>query len=210
MQPRQSPRSISLWKALGWKSLNDVVKSVPALGIMLAALGFVIVETHLALRYHVYLINIDVRYLVIASVVALFVAVFAGLIASAIFFAVGGPIGLALGIVIGLALGVVVGGPLAAPASDVILVFKEDIAASGLPLPIDPVNPKRTQLVRKVIDVTDGVLVQDELTGTVITVRNDLLSGVVEKMAARAVPSPTPTTTIVPLTPTSLVPSPTP
>jgi hypothetical protein len=53
--------------------IKDMLSVVPALAVAFAAIGFVFVEVYLITRYGVHVINIDIRYLVIASAVGLLV-----------------------------------------------------------------------------------------------------------------------------------------
>lgn len=179
--------------------VKDMLSVVPALAVAFAAIGFVFVEVYLITRYGVHVINIDIRYLLIASAIGLLVFAVTATITFIIIFLFVGPIASVPALLIGIVLGVVVGVPLATPPTDVVLIFKEPIAGSGLPLAADTANPKRSQTVTKLIDLTDGILVQDRQSRTVISIKNDMLNGIVEFVPPVAAPSiaptPTPATT---------------
>lgn len=63
--------------------------------------------------------------------------------------------------------------------TDVILVFKDSITSTGLPVTVDSTNPKRSQRLQKVMDLSDGLLVFDETSGTTLEVKGDMLAGIV-------------------------------
>jgi hypothetical protein len=82
--------------------------------------------------------------------------------------------------------------------ADVILIFKDEIqpsewsfAETTLNASQTPEFSKRSKKVKLLVELTDGILVQDEDAGVVAIVKNDVLNGIIEYKAA----TPTVTTT---------------
>ena len=77
--------------------------------------------------------------------------------------------------------------------ADVILVFREDQPTqnSVWSFPINSTNQRQSERVQLLIELTDGMIVRDPITGIAAIVKNDVLQGVVDAFASKNVSHPT-------------------
>lgn len=89
--------------------------------------------------------------------------------------------------------------------ADVILIFREEQPTQNSiwSFPINSTNPRQSEQVQLLIELTDGVIVRDPSTGVVVIVKNDVLQGIIDAPVSNIVSSPT-------ATPIQLLPTPTP
>ena len=74
-----------------------------------------------------------------------------------------------------------------APA-EVILLFKKDADTSGLPFPVSDKHqsPKLTLLM----ELNDGILIEDKDANVVVEIKNDLVAGKIADLRTTATPTP--------------------
>lgn len=77
----------------------------------------------------------------------------------------------------------------------VSLIFQEEIDSDLWHLSVDPSEPRRTQPVLLITEYTDGLLIKDLVTGTIVKIRSDMLVGIIDNLSIMASPTPMPSAT---------------
>lgn len=82
--------------------------------------------------------------------------------------------------------------------TDVILVFKEDQPTQNSiwAFPINSKNPRQSEIIQLLIELTDGVIVRHSSTGMAVIVKNDVLQGIID--ASPPLPDTPPVSTLTP------------
>lgn len=75
----------------------------------------------------------------------------------------------------------------------VIIIFTEDINPDLWHVSVDPKNPRSTQPVTLVMSLTDSLLIRDNSTGAVVSIKNDMISGIINNASSIVNPSVSPT-----------------
>lgn len=73
-----------------------------------------------------------------------------------------------------------------------VLVFDAAETPEVLGLTVDPVEPRRTRTVLLLAELTNGVLVADTVSGRVVAVKNETLTGLIGDRFAEQLITPTP------------------